>query len=164
MYAKALQLVFSRPVLWFLPAYMILSGEAGATQVHPPEEGLVAHQLGHVVFIVSMGVLIYWLRERKLTRHPGWRYIQYSALFFVLWNADAIVVHYLDGRKDLFEVIDAGRWHRWIQTASEPDWYTLLYYLGKMDHLLCLPAMIFLYLGLRRLAMEGEAGAWGRQP
>ena len=67
-----------------------------ATQGHSGVEGVHVHQLAHLFFIFSMGTLIYWIRKRELVREKGWRYIQYSALFFILWNIDAFAVHFLD--------------------------------------------------------------------
>ena len=65
-----------------------------ATQTHGEPEGLVVHQITHLVFIFSMGTLIFWLRKRKLVVETGWRYIQYAALLFILWNLDAFAVHF----------------------------------------------------------------------
>jgi len=62
-----------------IAALVLVSEPALATQAHNAPEGLYAHQLAHVFFIISMGVLIYWLRERKLVQAVGWRYIQYAA-------------------------------------------------------------------------------------
>ena len=124
---------------------------AAATQVHVPSEGLYAHQIGHVFFALSMAILIYWLRERRLVKERGWRLIQYAALFFILWNVDAFVVHYLDGRSDLFQVIDGGTWHASVHLTDASFSLAMIYYLVKLDHLLCVPAIVLLYLGLRNL-------------
>jgi hypothetical protein len=128
----------------------------GATQVHADPEGLVAHQIAHVVFAVSMGILIYWLREWDLVKQTGWRLVQYSALFFILWNIDAFIVHYLDERGDIYHIINAGSWHARVQMADEPDTLALLYYVVKLDHLLCVPAVLFLYAGLRQLIRAAQ--------
>lgn len=128
-----------------------VAGRAEAFQVHPAAEGLYAHQLGHLFFTASMGILIYWLRTHRLVTEKGWRFIQYSALFFILWNVEAVAVHYLDGRHDLFQTINAGSWHGEITPVQGLKFPTVLYYIGKMDHLVCVPAILFLYLGLRDL-------------
>lgn len=143
--------------LGFLASLLGMPQEALATQVHKGLEGLVGHQVGHIFFIFSMGILVYWLRDRKLIRETGWRFVQYAALFFILWNLDALVVHYLDGRHDLFQTIDEGTWHARIHLVEGPKGLAVLYYLVKMDHLLCLPAIIFLYLGLRQLLKQDQA-------
>lgn len=135
---------------------LCFSGDAGATQVHAGSEALLAHQIAHIFFIASMGILIYWLRRWKLVEQSGWRLVQYSALFYILWNVDAIIVHYLDGRNDLFQTINAGTWHGSIQLSKEAGLLGFVYYFGKMDHLLSLPAVILLYAGLRQLLKDAE--------
>ena len=59
---------------WLVPAAAL------AVQEHGAPEGLYAHQFAHLFFLASMGLLIYWLRQRQLVRQAGWRYIQYAAL------------------------------------------------------------------------------------
>lgn len=77
----------------------------------------------------------------------------------MLWNADAMIVHYLDGRNDLFEMINVGDWRGRIQIVEESGGLAFLYYLVKMDHLLSVPAAVFLYVGLRELLKHAkEAG------
>ncbi len=131
--------------------------------MHLAPEGLYIHQMGHILLSFSMGILIYWLRERRLVQAAGWRYIQYAAVFFILWNIDSMVAHYFDERNDIFERIDAGTWHGYVHLTHE-DWeLALMYYLAKMDHLLALPAMVFLYAGLRRLLEQARTEKAGSE-
>lgn len=122
-----------------------------ATQAHGAPEGLYTHQLSHIFFIVAMGILIYWLRSRHLVRQPGWRLIQYASVFFILWSLDAFLVHYMDEQTELIRVARASDWQIHIYAAGDRIWLGLLYYFLKLDHLLCVPGMVFLYMGLRRL-------------
>lgn len=138
-------------VLMCLFTVISLPGGASATQIHAEPEGLYSHQLGHGFFVVSMGVLVYWLRGRRLIRHQGWRYLQYSAILFVLWNVDAVLVHYLENRDDLFMEFSERTVHAFLQPYPGREWITVLFYVGKMDHLLCVPAIFFLYLALRQM-------------
>ena len=64
-----------------------------ATQAHSDPEGLYVHQFAHFFFIISLAMFIYWLRFRDLVKETGWRYIQYAALFLILWNTDAAIVY-----------------------------------------------------------------------
>ncbi len=132
-------------ILWPLTAL--------CTQVHSQPEGLYGHQLAHLFFIVSMIILVYWLRVMKLIRYKGWRYINYSALFFVLWNIDAMLVHFLDGTNGIFIVTHKG-WEGTITISAQNKVEAVLYYMAKLDHVFCVPAIIFLYLGLRALTQQ----------
>ena len=125
-----------------------------ATQGHFGVEGVYVHQLAHLYFIFSMGTLIYWIRKRGLVREKGWRYIQYSAIFFILWNIDAFAVHFIDEQISAVVVSQTDPFHLHITTREGFEWIRYLYYLAKLDHLLCVPAMILLYLALRNLLRE----------
>lgn len=136
-------------------AYLILSGTpALATQGHAGIEGVWVHQFAHLFFIFAMGLLIYWLRQAGLVKAPGWRFIQYAALFFILWNLDTLLVHFLDEQILAVRVENLGGWKIRIDTVDGRPWLAIVYYLGKLDHLLCVPAMICLLLGLRHMLEE----------
>ena len=141
-------------ILWLSGILLLLAEPALATQAHSAPEGLYAHQLAHIFFIISMGVLIYWLRARRLVRMVGWRYIQYAALFFILWNLDAFSVHLLEEQIAVIEVQRLDAWQIRISASNDSGLLTRLYYAAKLDHLLCVPALLFLYFGLRRLLKE----------
>jgi hypothetical protein len=130
-----------------------------ATQAHGAPEGVYAHQLAHIFFIISMGFLIHWLRERKLVRESGWRFIQYAAFFIILWNIDTFVVHLLDDQLGIIQIKQIGLYHIQINTLDGNRALETLYYIAKLDHLLCVPALIFLYFGLRRLLKENHSNA-----
>jgi hypothetical protein len=133
---------------------LIVAEPAFATQAHGSPEGLYAHQLGHLFFIISMGILIFWLRERQLVQAAGWRYIQYAALFFILWTVDAFFVHLADEQLAIIEVQRINLWEIKLSGTADSNILIWLYYLAKLDHLLCVPALLFLYFGLRRLLKE----------
>jgi hypothetical protein len=136
---------------------LFFPGLALATQGHGGIEGVYAHQFAHVFFIISLGVLIYWLRARKLVQRSGWRFIQYSAFFFILWNIDTITVHALDDQFGIIQAETIGVWQIQISDTLNSDLLTYFYYVIKLDHLLCVPALLFLYLGLRRLIAESKS-------
>lgn len=147
-------------ILSSLTSALLVPGNALATQGHGGIEGVYAHQFAHVFFIVSMGILIYWLRERKLVQETGWRLIQYSALFFILWNIDTILVHALDDQFRIIQAQPVGTWQILISDGYNHNFIKLFYYVAKLDHLLCVPALVLLYLGLKRLK-ETNVGATG---
>lgn len=129
-------------VLWW-------SGPAFGLQAHAtPEEGLYSHQLGHLFFILSMMVFAFWLQKTRLVEEGGWRHIQISCLFFILWNIDAIAGHEIELWLDESRFVGVPS-SRLLIAEGGPVPY--LYFFLKLDHLLCVPAMTLLYLGLRRL-------------
>jgi hypothetical protein len=127
-----------------------------AVQEHGAPEGIYLHQGAHLFFVASMGLLIYWLRQRRLVRQPGWRCIQYAAFFFILWNLDAFAAHFLDEQSDILDTLPAGSGQLRIEIGDYPVALAWFYYIAKLDHLLCVPAMLFLYAGLRRLLKDAE--------
>ena len=146
---------YFRPIAW-VGAILIIAEPAFATQAHSAPEGLYAHQLAHIFFIISMGVLIYWLRAHRLVTSAGWRYIQYAALFFILWNLDAFTVHLLEEQLAVIAIQRINPWQINITALNGSKALVWLYYFAKFDHLLCVPALLLLYFGLRRLLTGTE--------
>jgi len=130
---------------------LCLATPALATQTHGQPEGLYVHQIAHLFFIISMGILEFWLRQRNLVREPGWKYIQLAAVLFILWNVNAMAVHFLDEQIHWLKVSALDEWQMSISVNGGGKSLALLYYILKLDHLLCVPAMICLYLGLKSL-------------
>ncbi|MCP4689522.1 MAG: hypothetical protein GY859_15820 [Desulfobacterales bacterium] len=142
--------------LLILPWLLFIAEPAWATQGHGEPEGLYAHQLAHVFFMISMGILIYWLRERKLVKQIGWRYIQYAAFFFILWNMVAFAVHTLEGLPGVLQIAKIDPWRMRVDAGGPLGWLSVVYYFAKLDHLLCAPAMFFLYAGLKKISMDAD--------
>ena len=65
---------------------------------------------------------------------------------------------------NLLGIRKVGFWRIHIDSLPGHFGLALLYYLLKLDHLLCVPAMYFLYRGLRRLLAEAEAESAGESP
>jgi hypothetical protein len=142
-------------LLLFISFFLPFPEVASATQVHGSPEGIYTHQLAHLFFMLSMVLLIYWLRQRKLIKHTGWRYIQYAAFFFILWNANVMLVHFIDEQAMLITMEKVG--DRQIRVSSSlGKWAEITYFVAKLDHLICVPALLFLFLGLRKLVAETE--------
>ena len=138
--------------------------QALAAQSHGGIEGVYAHQFAHLFFIISMGSLIYWLRQRSLVRAKGWKYIQYSAFFFILWNLDTMTIHFLDDQFSIIQTERIGAWQIQINDLFNNDHLKILYYFARLDHLLCVPAIFFLYIGLKRLLRESRIDTPGERP
>jgi len=151
-------------VVFFLAAlsWTILSpNTALATCDYGRPEGVHTHQLAHIFFIISMGILIYRLRNKKPYPSSGWKFIQYSALFFILWNMDAFAVHFLNEQSNIIQVKTIGPWQIKINDCFGNNLLKVFYYLARMDYLLFMPAFIFLYYGLRSLLKESHTDVLG---
>jgi len=143
-----------------LAASLLLAADTAlATQTHGQPEGLYVHQMAHIFFIISMGSLEFWLRQRNLTREKGWKYIQLSAVLFMLWNINAAVVHFMDEHLSLLGIAKIDFWHMQIEIIPGQEGLALLYYVLKLDHLLCVPAMFFLYYGLKVISKNNRRAA-----
>jgi hypothetical protein len=128
------------------------SAPAWAIQSHPEPEGLYVHQSAHVFFVVSMAFLVYWLETEGFTRSRGWRYIQISACLFILWNIVALCGHYVEETvpRSLFKG-DPDLSQRLIVGTNV---WAMLFYILKLDHVVCVPAIVCLFLGIRRLHQD----------
>lgn len=135
-----------------------------ATQTHGEPEGLFVHQMAHAFFVFSMGLLIFWLEKRRLTVHKGWRSIQMGALFFILWNLNTILSHWLEEQTALLKIRTVGVDQLLIETDPSLSWLGTVYYFTKLDHLLCVPALFLLFWGLRRLARSTFADQQTEDP
>lgn len=162
MVGKLINIRVLRIVALALLAGLLLPGSVPAVQEHGAPEGIYSHQGAHVFFAASMGLLIFWLRQRRLVRESGWRWIQYAALFFILWNIDAFTAHFLDEQSGVLDTAMAAPGQIKIEVDDHLTSLAWLYYMAKLDHVLSVPAMLFLYAGLRRLlrdAGQRRAGA-----
>lgn len=146
------------PVLkTYLPLFLSLacilgsSGNAFGLQAHAtPEEGLYTHQLGHLFFLLSMVVFAFWLQKTRLVDKRGWRLLQLSCLFFILWNIDAIAGHEVELWLSESRFVGPPLSKELIAGGPLP----YLYFFLKLDHFLCVPAMVLLLLGLKKLAID----------
>lgn len=122
-----------------------------AIQTHGPPEGLYAHQIAHLGFLVAM-VYIY-LRTRQRTG-DGWRWIRLSFVFFAVWNLNTFITHGVSTALDPAQFQGRiGGLPRYFVAHSFMDLY---FFFGKMDHLLCIPAGLCLGLGLRKMYQETQ--------
>jgi len=134
-----------------------------ALQFHSSSEGIITHQIGHMFFLFSMVVLMFIISGKGLTAHKGWRLIQLSAFFFILWNGCAITAHFLDNQIYAVSVERLAKGYAKIRTQNHSGLLGWTYYTLKLDHLLCVPAMFLMYKGLSCLVDEQKTGQ-GQNP
>ncbi|MCA1786699.1 MAG: hypothetical protein LC657_12035 [Desulfobacteraceae bacterium] len=135
-----------------IPAWLLLlPAPAFAIQLHTGNAGIIAHQIGHLFFLFAMVALMFTINSRGLIRQKGWRQIHYGALFFVFWNLDTLVAHFLDNQIEVVRIETLSILKMAVVTQSDSQLLAVIYYFLKMDHLWCVPAMIFLFMGLDNL-------------
>jgi hypothetical protein len=76
-----------------------------------------------------------------------------------LWNLDAFLVHLLDDQLEIIQVQRIGLWQIRLADLNDNKILKIIYYFAKLDHLLCVPAIVFLFLGLKRLLKEQQLNA-----
>lgn len=136
---------------------LTMPADAEAIQLHLTSEGIITHQMGHIFFLVSMVALIFTLSGKGLDKQKGWRLIRYSAFFFILWNLDAVLGHFLDNQIQVIKLenISFSRMRMLVHEDSQVLYR--VYYALKLDHLLAVPAMLLFFMGLSALVEEQQA-------
>lgn len=128
---------------------VLVPDTAAALQVHGAPEGLYVHQLAHVYFIAALGYL-FWDIRRTSFAGEGWRYLQIFCVLMVCWNIIAFTGH-IAGMQLLPQ--DFSTTGAYLDTTLLGPFtlHKCLYYLAKLDHVICVPALFFLFLGMRKL-------------
>ena len=127
---------------------------AFAVQTHGPPEGLYVHMMAHIFFSAAIIFLLYLLYKRPLGTGPAWKHMKISLILWLLWNIDTFIVHFLTGGLpyEAFAIPDRGFLHTIL--AHPLDTKRMIYYIGKFDNVLCVPAICFLALSLKSFRDE----------
>ncbi len=145
-------------LICLVPAWILLRpAQVFAIQLHSGNAGIIAHQIGHLFFLFAMVALMFTINSQGLIRQKGWRQIQFGALFFIFWNLDTLVAHFLDNQIEVVHIETLSVTRLAVVTQSDSQLLAVIYYFLKMDHLWCVPAMIFLFLGLDTLLRTQRA-------
>ena len=139
-------LIVTSPLL-ALAAALCLPGEALALQVHGGPEGLYVHQMAHIHYLLALGYFSWDIRRTAFTGR-GWRYLQLYCILMAAWNVLAFVGHIVGVYLHPDELL---RTNGYLSTylLGPLDLHKLTFYATKLDHLLCMPALFFLFIGMR---------------
>ncbi len=128
---------------------LFCAGPAHAIQSHGPPEGIYVHLIGHVLYGLAMIGFAIRIRLSHLSVRKSWQLMALGALILTIWNAWAFIAHVLATHVPATDFITNKQGVRmWVALHTPVDW---LYYIFKMDHLLCVPAILCIYLALRRM-------------
>lgn len=119
-------------------------------QSHGGGEGLVSHQLGHILFFLGMVFLLLRISRGRLTG-PGWKEFKGFLWLMLLWNVLTFTGHWM--RQGVVEeqfVRASGT----IVALQVNTLFDLIFYLSRLDHLLLVPAFILFLLAIRKWGLE----------
>jgi len=150
----SIQLILKLMPVMAAAGLILLPLDVYATQLHASSEGIITHQVGHLFFLFSMVALIFTITGKGLDKQKGWRLIQYSAFFFILWNLDAVAAHFFDNQIHAVTIENLSFGKIRVITNNDSSVLAWFYYVLKLDHLLCVPGMLFLYKGLSILVED----------
>ncbi len=130
----------------------VIPTSAHAIQTHAAPEGLYVHQIGHILFAIAMLGFALRIRRSSLIKEKSWHLMSTGAVLFALWNGWAFLGHIMDRLIPLAHFSRGSAGLKSILDVQSP--IDVLYYIFKMDHLLCVPALVFIYLALRRMTTQ----------
>lgn len=118
-----------------------------ALQAHGAPEGLYVHQMAHTLFMAAV-LYLFWDIRRSSFHGRGWDYLQLFCLVVFLWNLASFTGHFTHF---MIQESDFHIGSSYLQRAlngplTHPK---LTFYLTRLDNLILVPALFFLYLALR---------------
>lgn len=144
-------------VVGFLLGSMIFPSPALAFIPHwDPKEAFFIRQFSYLFFMVAMIFFIYELKLERLPHHRGFRLLTWASVFFALWNFDCFIGQWIALHFEA-QVAEGpqGIFSQRLNMANLGNWIN---YFTKLDHLLLVPAFIYLYLGIREFLRQAQEG------
>jgi hypothetical protein len=117
-----------------------------AVQQHGGAEGLVAHQIAHLLFIVGIGYLLSKIIRSRFN-DPGWFEFKVFLWLIIGWNILTFTGHWM---RESVDPAGFSRIYGRVVSYSVNDIFDAYFYLTRLDHLLLVPSFIFLFLALRK--------------
>lgn len=140
---KAIGIAWGLALLWPV--------EVWAVQQHGGAEGLVSHQIGHALFVAGIGYLLSKI-YRSGMRDRGWLEFKTFLWLIIAWNFLTFSGHWM---REYVDPAKFSRLNKHVIAYSIDGFADAFFYLTRLDHLLLVPAFLFLYLSLRK---------WGKNP
>ncbi len=148
-----MMLIKTKIVSTFLGTVVILLFTANpvwAVQSHGGAEGLVVHQIGHLLFAGGMAYLLFHLHRINSNKYDWFEFKTFLWLI-IAWNLLTFSGHTLSESIDKAKFIFQNGELVAFSIESFADFW---FYLSRLDHLLLLPSFVFLLLAIRK---------WGQQ-
>lgn len=119
---------------------------AWAVQSHGGVEGLLSHQIGHILFATGMGYLLYRLRTMRKAG-SGWLEFKTFVWLLIAWNLLTFSGHWMNEFIVQEQFIKD---HGYTLSFKITNLFDAIYYLTRLDHLLLVPSFAFLLMALRK--------------
>lgn len=121
-----------------------------------PKEGFFVRQFSYLFFLVAMLFFFFQLKQEKLQKYRGLRFLAWASLLFALWNLNCFMGQFLDLNLDASLILgSAGSLAQRLLMADILTWF---YYVTKLDNILLVPAFYLFYLGLKVFSQELKIG------
>lgn len=133
----------------FCLALSVNASPAWAVQAHGGAEGLLSHQIGHLLFATGMGYLLFRLRTMRQSGR-GWLEFKTSIWLLIAWNVVTFTGHWMNEFIVKEQFIMDQTTILSFTIANLPD---AIYYLTRLDHLILVPSFAFLLMALRKRGM-----------
>lgn len=132
---------------FLLIAFGVEVESAMALQVHGGPEGLYVHQMAHLHYLFALVFFLWYIRRAAFTSRD-WLFLQLFCLLMCLWNILAFVGHIAATNVEPTSLVQGSHY---LTTRLLPPYSVnnLVFYLAKLDHLLCVPALFCLYMAIR---------------
>ncbi|MBW1635467.1 MAG: hypothetical protein JRC87_05705 [Deltaproteobacteria bacterium] len=140
-------LKYTLSLLIALGCCILLPGQSMALQTHGAPEGMYVHQMAHILYMAAMGYL-YWDTKRSTFPGRGWIYLRIFCFFTILWNFLAIMGHAATQHLHPGDFTHVNG-YLFSKVNMPLTFVKFIYYTAKLDHLLAVPSMFFLYMSLR---------------
>ena len=130
--------------------FPFVASPAWAVQAHGGAEGLVTHQIGHILFAIGMGYLLFRLYHID-QKGLGWFEFKTFLWLITGWNLLTFSGHWMN------ELIASSKF---IKANGQIVFFTIdsfsdvIYFLTRLDHLVLVPAFLFLLLALRKWSTQ----------
>jgi hypothetical protein len=135
--------------LIFTPLFLVIlfCKEAWALQTHGSSEGIVVHQFAHIQYLGALAYLLWDIRRSSFTG-VGWVYLQRFCLLMMLWNGIAFIGHFsqMSLSEGAISTEDGYLSALLLLPVTFGKW---IYYITALDHLVCAPALFFLFFAMR---------------
>lgn len=132
-------------LLLLLSLFLLFPTPAQAVQSHGGIEGVVFHELGHLLFFGGiLCILIPGGIERW--KAPGWRSFQKFLYLILFWNILTFIEHIMDIGPIAENIIRSNGAATGFLLDSAAGAF---YYVSRLDHLVLVPALYFLMHALQ---------------